>query len=579
MSHILALYFYSCTPDIFLSDLIQIMLNLRFLMKIFCIMSFSRFTLFINVSVLILFFHFPLAAQKTGKAGGIYDGSVGTDKIILVKESKNQDLLKGFFVLNRGKSVEEVHPFSVDLSGKKPFFQSDLYVGPINSALNDSAQWSGKLKLMNKKKRFLFFRPKAAFELSLRPEIKAVPSVRYQKDFFDKIDVKSNVVYGKTYGYWTSSPYSNDPYVVTLGKGMIKTFKDNELLDLKLDLYFSRTDSLKKKPVVMLIHGGAFYIGSKESACEQALAYALAKRGFFVASIDYRLGFKPTATDIEMSAYRAIQDAHAALRYLAHHSPGIGLDPNQVYVGGTSAGAVASLNVAFMDNDERPARIFETEKKGAVGKIEESGNRYTETFKIKGVANMWGAVSDLNIIDADEKIPVLSIHGTDDVVVPFEYDFPFRNSLMINRVIMDKMYGSKPIHDRLNVLGIKNKLVALPGKGHEPEMETYNTLNTYIDTLIYHTTEFFYEQTAPSVFLPANQLSVTVGSPVKNIYYEVSNGNVVEVQAEGGVKVNGNPTDATIIWFDKANTRKVKILSSNLFDAWSLKEFPVEVIR
>lgn len=526
--------------------------------------------------VIFLFSH-PLFSQSSGKTQKLYDGRVGTDKIVLVNEAANPGLLKGFFVLNRDKAVEEVHPFSVDLSGRKPFFQSDLYVGSVKTTVKDSAQWTGKLKLMNKKKRFLFFRPKAEFALTLRPGLKDIPSERYQKEFFNNIEVKSNVVYGKAVGYWTSSPYSNDPYVVTLGKGLIKTFKDNELLDLKLDLYFSRSDSLKKKPVVLLIHGGAFYIGSKESACEQALAYALAKRGFFVASIDYRLGFKPTATDIEMSAYRAIQDAHAALRYLAHHSPGIGLDPNQVYVGGTSAGAVASLNVAFMDNDERPARILEAEKKGVVGKIEDSGNRYTETFTIKAVANMWGAVSDLNIIDADEKIPVLSIHGTDDVVVPFEYDFPFRNSLMINRVIMDKMYGSKTIHDRLNVLGIKNKLVALPGKGHEPELETYNTLNTYIDTLIFHTSEFFYEQTAPSVYLPANQLKVKAESPLKNMYYEVTNGKVVEIQAEGGVKASKNPADATIIWFDTANSRKVKVLSSNQFDAWSLKEFPVEV--
>lgn len=538
-------------------------------------------TLFIvQICVLFQFIFLSSAdAQVEGQQAGIFDGYVGTDKIILIEESRKDDLLRGHFVLNRGKSVEEVHPFSVDLSGRKPFFQSDLYVGFIKSTSKDSVQWNGKLKLMNKKKRFLFFRPKAEFGFYRRPGLKIKPSERYQSEFFDNIEVKSNVVYGKANGYWTNSPYSDDPYVVTLGKGMIKTFKDNELLDLKLDLYFSRTDSLKKKPVVLLIHGGAFYIGSKESACEQALAYALAKRGFFVASIDYRLGFKPTPADIEMSAYRAIQDAHAALRFLAHHSPGIGLDPNQVYVGGTSAGAVASLNVAFMDNDERPARILEAEKKGLVGKIEESGNRYTESFTIKAVANMWGAVSDLNIIDADEKIPVLSIHGTDDVVVPFEYDFPFRNSLMLNRMIMDKMYGSKTIHDRLSILGIKNKLVALPGKGHEPELETYNTLNTYIDTLIFNTSEFLYEQTAPSVFLPSSQLMVNTGSPLKNMFYEVTNGNVVEIQAEGGVKASSNPADATIIWFDKANSRKVKILSSNQFDAWSLKEFPVELIK
>ncbi|HSO85056.1 MAG TPA: alpha/beta hydrolase [Draconibacterium sp.] len=526
-----------------------------------------------------LYFLFPVSAQKVDKLSGIYDGNIGNDKVILVAESEDPVFMKGYFVLNRGKAVEEVHAFSIDFSGSKPFLQSDLFVGPMKQAFKNSSEWSGTLKLMNKKKRFLFFRPKAEFDLVLRPEVNAKPSERYQKEVFDNIEVKTDITYGKAYGYWTRSPYSDDPYIVTLGKGLIKTFKENELLDLKLDLYFSRTDLLKKRPVVMLIHGGAFYIGSKESVCEQALAMALAKRGYFVASIDYRLGFKTAPADIEMSGYRAIQDAHAALRFLAHHAEGIGIDPNQVYVGGTSAGGVASLNVAFMDNDERPKRILENEKKGLVSKIEESGNRFTETFTIKAVANMWGAVSDLNIIDADEKIPVLSIHGTNDIVVPFEYDFPFRNSLMINRLIMDKMYGSKPIHDKLNSMEIRNRLVALQGLGHEPQLETWNKLNNYIDTLIHHTTKFFYEETAPSVFLPVNQLTVNSSSPLKSIYYEVSNGAVVEIWAEGGVKANSNPFDATVIWFDKAENRKLKILSANQFDAWNLKEFPVEVVK
>jgi hypothetical protein len=150
---------------------------------------------------------------------------------------------------------------------------------------------------------------------------------------------------------------------------------------------------------------------------------------------------------------------------------------------------------------------------------------------------------------------------------------------MVNRLLMDKMYGSKPVHDRLNSLEIRNRLVALPGLGHEPELETYNKLNSYIDTLILHTTKFFYDETAPSVFLPVNQLTVNANSSLKSIYYEVSNGAAVEIWAEGGVKASSNPADATIIWFDKAENRKLKIISTNKFDAWNLNEFQVEVVK
>ncbi len=542
-------------------------------------MSATNFRYILGFAIASLCYIISVNAQSTSKGSTVFDGNIDNDKIILIEESYEPDLIKGFFVINRGKAVENVHPFSVDLSGRKPFFQSALYTGPLKLAEMDSSRWSGNLKLLNRKKRFLFFSPKASFNFTLRPKVSAQPTKRYQEEILNDVEVKSDVVYGKARGYWTRSPYSNDPYVVTLGKGLIKTFKDQELHDLKLDLYFSRSDSLKVKPGVVLIHGGAFYIGSKESACEQALATSLAKKGYLVASIDYRLGFKPTPAEIEMSGYRAIQDAHAALRFLAWHSKGIGFDPNQIYIGGTSAGAVASLNVAFMDNDERPERILENEKKGLVSKIEESGNRYTDAFTLKAVANMWGAVSDLNIIDRDEKIPVLSIHGTNDDIVPFDYDYPFKKSLMINRLIMDKLYGSKPIHDRLNSLGIRNRLVVLPGLGHEPELDNYNQLNSYIDTLTNQITRFFYEETAPSVNLPASQLTVNKNSPLKSVFYEVINGKVVEVTAEGGVKANSNPADATTIWFENASNRKLKILSANRFEAWSLKEFPVTVVQ
>ena len=436
-----------------------------------------------------------------------------------------------------------------------------------------------KGSLINRRKRFFFWRPKVSLSFVKRTDLQVALTDRYQKEIFSKVEVKSNLLYGKAKGLWTNSPYTDDPYITVLGKGLIKSFNDPELLDLKLDVYYPKTDLFKNRPLVMLIHGGAFYIGSKESAAESSLATTLAKCGYVVASIDYRLGFKPLASDVELSAYRAVQDAHAALRFLSHNAKGLGIDPNQIYVGGTSAGAVASLNVAFMDNVKRPKRILEAEKEGTVMKIEESGNIYTETFEIKAVANMWGAVSDLNIIDKDKKISVLSIHGTADGIVPYEHDHPFQNSLMINRLLMDKMYGSKSIHDRLQMLGIRNRLISLKGMGHEPELDNYKTLNHYMDTITYQVTKFFYEETAPTVVLPPSQLTISEKDDLKPFYYEVNNGSPVIITVTGGVKASANPTESSIIWFKNVEPRNFNILTNNKFEAWNSKTYSVSIIK
>ena len=507
---------------------------------------------------------------------GTYDGRIENESIILVVDQAGSEIVKGYYVLNRGKAVEESHPFSMGKTGKKMIFQSDLYLGKMKSTELDTNNFAGTIALLNKRKVFLFWRQKAGLNFQRRPELAVAPTERYQKEIFSNVEVKSDLLYGKAKGYWTHVPYSDDPYIATLGKGMVKSFNDPQLLDLKLDIYYPKTDLFKNRPLVMLIHGGAFYIGSKESAAEREMAISLAKRGYVVASIDYRLGFKLLSSDIELSAYRAVQDAHAALRFLSHNAKGLGIDPNQVYVGGTSAGAMASLNVAFMDNDELPERIMEAYREGKLGKIEESGNKYSETFTIKSVANLWGGVADLSIIDKDEKISVLSIHGTADEIVPYENDYPFRNALMINRLVVDKMYGSKMIDDRLKMLGFRNQLISLNGLGHEPELDNYKTLNHWMDTIKGYSARFFYTETAPEVRLPVNQLNISLNDDLKPFYFEVNNGSLVQIEVTGGVKAKADPKDASVIWLKNTEKiRQISFLTTNKFDAWNNEQFQV----
>ena len=508
---------------------------------------------------------------------GIYDGGIGNEPMILVVRESDSEIVKGYYVLSRGKAVEESHPFSMSKAGKQLIFQSDLYLGKMKSSKISSDNFSATLSLFNKRKLFFFWRQKTSLNFDHRTELVVSPTFRYQKAIFPNVEVKRDLLYGKAKGYWTRSPYNDDPYITTLSKGLVKAFNDPETLDLKLDIYYPKTDLFKNRPLMMLIHGGAFYIGSKESAAEQELATSLAKLGYVVASIDYRLGFKLLSSDIELSSYRAVQDAHAALRFLAHNAVGLGIDPNQVYVGGTSAGAMASLNVAFMDNDERPERIKQANKQGRLTKIEESGNKYTEKFTIKAVINLWGGLANLNIIDKNEKISVLSVHGTADDIVPYETDYPFRNSLMINHFMVDKMYGSKLIDDRLKILGMRNRLVSLKGLGHEPELDNYKTLNRWMDTIKVYGTQFLYEETAPEVKLPPNQLNIAVNSDLKPFYFEVNNGSLVQLSVAGGLKTKADPLDASVIWIKEADNKQLIFLTTNKFEAWNEKKFKVSV--
>lgn len=79
-----------------------------------------------------------------------------------------------------------------------------------------------------------------------------------------------------------------------------------------LDIYYPDTliDSLRKRPAVMLMHGGGHRTGNKKAQKRQCRAFA--KRGFVAISIGYRLGYDKSISNSDILArYRAHQDIHA----------------------------------------------------------------------------------------------------------------------------------------------------------------------------------------------------------------------------------------------------------------------------
>jgi len=203
------------------------------------------------------------------------------------------------------------------------------------------------------------------------------------------IQVDKNIIYGKAENY----------------KG--KT----EILDL--DLYYpsAAIDSLKIRPLILLLHGGSKGDNSKtEKYCS-----LFAQRGFVVANINRRKGRKNNEEfELKKEAYRAVQDAHAALRFLVTNAQKYRIDTTAIFIGGVSGGALTAIGISYMyqpDFDNLYPNL-----RAALGRIDNSTNEIETKFTIRGVIDMWGQIADTSFISHAEasNIPIIIFHSTAD---------------------------------------------------------------------------------------------------------------------------------------------------------------------
>lgn len=131
--------------------------------------------------------------------------------------------------------------------------------------------------------------------------------------------------------------YQNDVHVI---RNLVYTNypKDNQALDL---LY--PQEAKTSYPLILLVHGGGFVSGNHT---QYYIDYAsrLAKRGFIVANVGYRLSG-------DFAFPSSIEDLFQALRFLIDQSKTYHIDLNQVFMVGESAGAtLTSLFGAILTN-------------------------------------------------------------------------------------------------------------------------------------------------------------------------------------------------------------------------------------
>jgi len=86
-------------------------------------------------------------------------------------------------------------------------------------------------------------------------------------------------------------------------------------MDLLLDLYQPKGDTKNKRPLVIYVHGGGFTQNSRTTIKGTGLLQTLAKSGFVVASIDYRLIDKQSNDAMGIGILNAVEDTRAAIRF------------------------------------------------------------------------------------------------------------------------------------------------------------------------------------------------------------------------------------------------------------------------
>lgn len=498
---------------------------------------FSRFLLIFSSLFLVLFvFSCKNAEDVIRDTAYIFENQTDYKTYFVKVDHVDDAEVKGRIYLVDDEMTMQAEPFTMNYNRKKyevTFYDSITYVLKIKKSRNDRIE--GSYADFSKKKKFVIYPYKV-------DEYHAFNLGRYRDEIFE-VERIPDVNYGKAKGFWTSIPDDTIDVVNIMKMSFANSLKKREL-DLNMDIYIPKADTLEKRPLIMLIHGGAFFIGDKATMPYQKWCTHFASLGYVCVSINYRMGFRVNSKAILRTAYQATQDAHAAMRYLLSKREIYRIDPDYLFVGGASAGSITALNLAYMRNENRPAASYSSMFLDDLGDIETSGNEYDNSFKIKAVANMWGSIFDLKILE-NSNASIISFHGDEDVVLPYRYGYPFRALGEFQKVFFDQMYGSYFINQRANELGIRSELHTFYGQGHTLHLDEHRMLNDNFYTIQNEIVDFFYEELNPNPVYIAHDKSDVQLFTIDTTDVKIADWNVV-----GGIALNESKGSVRASWFD-----------------------------
>ena len=284
----------------------------------------------------------------------------------------------------------------------------------------------------------------------------------------------------------------------------VTTVTYSDVHNLSMDIYRPVGDDFTNRPLIIFAHGGTFITGSKNNTSMVDLCEAFAKRGYVTASINYRLaedivGFFNQFifyTDTQMAyevVLNAVMDGKAAIRYfrkdVAENGNIYGIDPDQIWAGGNSAGGVLFLHTGHVSSieefvaplDENRADIAISVFDDIGGGIEGSSGNPGYSSEISGVISLAGALHRSEYIDSND-IPSVLCHGDADGVVPYDCN-GFQNNPSF-----DQLCGGGALINDFQNMGITAELLTFPGDDHCPwsvNSAKMNEVISFVSAFVY----------------------------------------------------------------------------------------------
>ena len=232
-------------------------------------------------------------------------------------------------------------------------------------------------------------------------------------------------------------------------------YKRIEDKDLKMDIWYPNNKYKGPYPLVYFCHGGGWISGFRNQPNNVSWCKYLADKGFVVASIDYRFGYKNTMDDI-------LSDYSDGLKYLKEHYEILNVDKTNIVLMGLSAGGHLSLLYStyhtlkdkFSESMSGIKSVVAYYPPTDLKDILDDDNkslfaRFATKQTLKGtpeeIEKIYDYYSPINYV-SESMISTLIVHGMNDNTVPFFSSVKFVNKLNEYKVNYSFLVHKKADH-------------------------------------------------------------------------------------------------------------------------------------